>query len=235
MLLKVDSKIFQEYPKVILGVAVLDGIDNKGNNPEIQNLLREAEQLALQNLGDTPIVEHPHIALWREVYRTFGAKPKKYPSSIENMLRRVAKGDLVRHINKLVDIYNVISLKYLVPVGGEDIDKINGNVLLTFANEKEDPVVLLGEKEARTPYFGEVIYKDDTGTICRRWNWKEADRTKLTEDTENAVIVIEGLPPVDRGEIQTALDDLSSLVKEYCGGKILTSILDKNNPQVVLK
>ncbi len=216
MLLKVDSKIFQQYPKVILGVAVLEGIDNKGNNPEIQNLLREAEQLALQNLGDTPIVGHSHIAPWREVYRTFGAKPKKYPYSIENLLRRVAKGDLVRHINKLVDIYNVISLKYLVPVGGEDTDKISGNVLLTFANEKENPVVLLGEKEARPPYFGEVIYKDDIGTICRRWNWKEVDRTKLTEDTKNAVIVIEGLPPVD-------------------GGEILTSILDKNNPQVVLK
>ena len=81
------------------------------------------------------ISEHPHIAPWREAYRQFGAKPKEHPSSIENLVRRVLKGWTVPHVNPLVDLYNTISLRHLVPVGGEDLDRVEGDVLLTFATD----------------------------------------------------------------------------------------------------
>ena len=231
---RIEPEIFDQYPEVILGVTVVHGMNNVGDNAEITDLLRNGEKTALENLGDTLIVEHPCIVPWREAYRKFGAKPKDYPSSIENLMRRIAKGEEVRHINTLVDIYNVISLKHFVPVGGEDIDKMDGDVLLTIAKENEDPVVLLGEKEARPPYPNEVIYKDHKGTICRRWNWKECDRTKLTEETKNCFIVIEGLPPVDKNKVEKAISELAKLVQKYCGGEVATAILDKTNPQVHL-
>lgn len=234
MNLKIDQKIFAQFPEVILGVATLHGIDNTEDNPEITKTLRNAESEVINSIGHIPITEHPFIIPWREAYRQFGAKPKDYPSSIENLLRRVLKGEQVRHINKLVDIYNVISLKYLVPVGGEDISKIKGDVVLTFASDNETPIVLLGENEARPPHLGEVIYKDDIGTLCRRWNWKEADITKLTEQTKDAFVVIEGLPPADRARIEQAVSALAELIQKYCGGNILTFILDKTNPQVEL-
>lgn len=234
MYLRIDPEIFDQFPEVILGVVVLHGINNTGNNAEITGLLRDGEKTALESLGDMVIVEHPCIVPWREAYRKFGAKPKDYPSSIENLIRRISKGEEVRHINKLVDIYNVISLKHFVPVGGEDVDKMDGDVLLTIAKENEESVVLLGEKEARPPYPKEVIYKDNKGTICRRWNWKEVDRTKLTEETKNCFIVIEGLPPVDKNKIEKAINEFVKLVKKYCGGDVTTTILDKTNPQVQL-
>lgn len=235
MKLKIDPKIFEQYPEVLLGVAVLHDIDNNGEGEGLNQALREAEKEAVEKIGNTPVTEHPNIAPWREAYRKFGAKPKKYPSSIENLVRHILSGEQVRHINKLVDVYNVISLRHLVPVGGEDTDKIKGDVLLTFAGDNEKEVVLLGEKEARPPYPEEVIYKDDIGTICRRWNWKEADRTKLTEDTKNAFIVIEGLPPVGREQIQKALSELSELLKKYCNCEVVTTILDKDNSKVEIK
>ncbi len=234
MNLTIEKKIFEQYPETILGVAILHGINNKGEILEITDLLRSAEKKAIEGLGDIPITEQPFIIPWREAYRKFGAKPKDYPSSIENLLRRISKGEQLRHVNKLVDIYNIISLKHFVPVGGEDLVKIEGDVLLTIAGDNEVPVVLLGEKEARSPYPNEVIYKDNQGTICRRWNWKEADRTKLTEKTANAFVVIEGLPPIDSDKIQEALTKLVELVKKYCGGEIQTAILDKSNPQMEL-
>lgn len=234
MNLLIEDKIFEQFSDVILGVAVLHNINNKGNDSEIADLLRETEKEVVENLGNIPIIENPSIAAWREAYRKFGAKPKDYPSSIENLLRRISKGEQVRHINKLVDIYNIISLKFFAPVGGEDLAKIEGNVLLTVAGSNEAPVTLLGEHEARPPYPNEVIYKDNIGTLCRRWNWKEADRTKLTENTTHAFIVIEGLPPVDKDKIQQAITELAELVKRFCGGEIQTTILDKSNPQVKL-
>lgn len=235
MKLRIDQKIFEQYPEVLLGVAVLHNINNKGEEEELSQFLREAEKLAIEKVGNIPIAEHPNIISWRETYRKFGAKPKDYPSSIENLVRRILKGEQVRHINKLVDIYNVISLRHLVPVGGEDTEKINGDVSLTFAEGDEEAIFLLGEKETRPPNPNEVIYKDDAGAICRRWNWKEADRTKLTENTTDAFMVIEALPPVRKEQLQAALSELSEMLKKYCGCQITVTILDMDNLEVNIK
>ncbi len=142
------------------------------------------------------------------------------------------RGYAIRHINKLVDIYNAISLRYLLPVGGEDLNTMEGDILLTVATENEVAVMLLGEDEARSPQAGEVIYKDNRGAICRRFNWKEAERTKLTEDTSNVILVIESLPPVETALLQQAVSDLAAMVERYCGGRIETAILDISKPKV---
>jgi DNA/RNA-binding domain of Phe-tRNA-synthetase-like protein len=141
----------------------------------------------------------------------------------------VVKGHHLPHINLLVDLYNMISLRQVVPIGGEDIDKIEGDVELTFATEDEAPVRLLGESEERPPRPGEVIYKDNNSAICRRWNWKQADRTKFTDQTSNGFLVIEGLPPVDRQLVEHAIDELSTLMQTYCGGQITTGIVNGGN------
>jgi len=235
MKLRIDQRIFEQYPEVLLGVLVLRNIDNQGNNEELYELLRNAEKDAIQKIGETPVTEHPNIVPWREAYRKFGAKPKDYPSSIENLLRRILKGEQIRHINKLVDVYNIVSLKHIVPVGGEDTDKIKGDVWLTIAGDNEQKIYLLGEKEERAPYVNEVFYKDESGAICRRWNWKEAERTKLTEETKNAFMVIESLPPVGREQINNALGELSTLLKKYTNCEVNSFILDKDNFEVEIK
>ncbi|MEK7111419.1 MAG: phenylalanine--tRNA ligase beta subunit-related protein [Patescibacteria group bacterium] len=235
MKFRIDQKIFEQYPEVLLGVVVLHNVNNKGEGEGLSQLLRETEKLTVEKIGDIPVAEHPNIISWREVYRKFGAKPKDYPSSIENLIRRILKGEQVRHINKLVDIYNVISLRHLVPVGGEDTEKINGDVLLTFAGDNEKAIFLLGEKEARPPYPNEVIYKDDAGAICRRWNWKEADRTKLTEETTDAFMTIEALPPVKKEQLQTALSELSEMLKKYCNCEVAVIVLNRDNLEVDIK
>jgi DNA/RNA-binding domain of Phe-tRNA-synthetase-like protein len=136
-----------------------------------------------------------------------------------------------RRINPLVDLYNAVSLRHFVPVGGEDLGAVSGEVELRFAGENEPPVRLLGEplESARPPKAGEVIYADDLGALCRRWNWKEADRTKLTEKTTRGFLVVEALPPVGRAELDAALADLKGLVEKYCGGTVRSGVLDREN------
>ena len=235
MNLLIADTIFDEYPDLVLGIAILQNIDNSQDRDEITERLRAAESALPGRFGDLPVIQHPYIATWREAYRKFGAKPKDYPSSVENLTRRVLNGTQIAHINNLVSLYNTISLRYILPVGGEDLDKIAGDVLLTRAANEEAAVYLLGEKEARAPHPGEIIYKDDVGAICRRWNWKEADRTKLTRETRNAFLVIETLPPVTRDIVETATHELADLVKEYCGGTVSTAFLDKNNRTIRLR
>lgn len=235
MKLVISNSMFADFPDMVLGVVILHGIDNALDNPEITSLLRQAETELPTRFGGTPVIEHPAIATWREAYRKFGAKPKDYPSSVENICRRVLNGAKIGHINNLVSLYNTISLRHILPVGGEDLDTITGDVQLTRAGDNEPAVFLLGEKEAHAPRPGEVIYKDDIGAICRRWNWKEVDRTKLTPATRNAFLVIEALPPVAREEVTSAIQELAELVSHYCGGTVTTAFLDQGNRAVDLQ
>ena len=224
--------IARVFPGALIGVAAFEGVRNSGESAGLAELLRREEDEAVRRLGTARPAEHPLIVPWREAYRAFGAKPKDHPSSIENLLRRVLKGHRLPHVNRLVDLYNAVSLRHLVPVGGEDLGSVDGDVELRFAGETEPAVRLLGEppESARPPKPGEVIYADGQGALCRRWNWKEAERTKLTEATTRGFLVVEGLPPVGRAEVDAALEDLSAMVVEHCGGAVRTGVLDREHP-----
>ncbi len=228
----IERGVFDRFPGLQVGVVLAFDIDNRGEREETLDLLRLEEVRVVSDLAGTLPAEHPQIAPWREAYRAFGANPKKYPSSIENLVGRLLRGGRVRHINLLVDIYNIASLRYLVPVGGEDLDRMDGDIRLTVASSDEAAIILLGEDEARAPQPGEVIYKDSIGAICRRFNWKEAERTKLTEETHNAILVIEALPPVETAKLRQAIDDLATMLGQWCGGRTKSALLQAESPQV---
>ena len=234
MKLTIRPEVLALFPDAIVGIAAATQIRNSGEDPADAADLRRAEAEVPARFSGVPPAEHPRIAAWREAYRRFGAKPKDNPSSIENLARRVLKGWQVPHVNRLVDIYNAISLETLLPAGGEDLDAIDGDVELTLAGENEPPVRLLGDPEARPPKPGEVIYRDRAGAICRRWNWKEADRTTLTEATSRAILVVEGLPPATREEVSAAVEELARRVRERCGATVVTAILDRDRPELEL-
>ena len=227
MKFKIDYRIFEKFPDLTTGVVICKNLNNSGTAEEVQKEIRIQENKIRGEYNIETLSQNPRIDVWRKTYSVFGAKPKENKSSVESLYRLVLQGVNLRHINKLVDIYNFISLKYMAPVGGEDMDKIQGDVTLTFAESNESAVLLLGDKESRPPHIGEVIYKDNISAICRRWNWREADRTKFTEETKNCFLVIEGLIPVTKQEIENATKELKDLVQKSCGGNVSYIILDK--------
>jgi lysyl-tRNA synthetase class 2 len=187
--------------------------------------IREREVEIQREFDSETLSQHPKIRAWRQAYSSFGAKPKKYKSSVESLYWLVLKGNELRSINKIVDIYNYISLKHLVPVGGDDTAKVDGDIRLKFARGDE-PFTPLNSEEIETPKEGEVVYTDSKEVLCRRWNWRECDKTKMTEDTREALLVVEGLPPVTKEEMQKIIEELSTLISEYCSGETRTFILD---------
>lgn len=224
-MLEVDPQIYTRFPGVLIGTVHARELDNRCPQAEITTQLRAAEALARDQLAGVPIVEHPHIAPWRDAYRAFGAKPKKYPSSIEALGRRVVKGGELPSINPLVDLYNAVSLRHLLPVGGEDLERINGRLQLRFAGDDEPETSLLGRPVAAAPEPGEVIYADAESAVCRRWNWREAARTCLSAETSSALLVIELLPPVAPEILHTALNELAAAVTRYCGASTEVAVL----------
>jgi len=225
---KVDKNIFVDFGNPVIGAIVVRNIDNTAISPEISKLLREAESGLRDKMSGIDIPAHPNIAPWREAYRKFGSKPNDFRSSPEALARIVLRGSEIRNINPLVDLYNLISLKYIIPVGAEDLDKMEGDLELTFANGTESYVPLGAEKND-PPSPGEVIYKDSAGVICRRWNWREGDRTKITPETKNAIVVIESIASIP---IEEATRELDSLIRKYCGGETKAFYLTRDIPEV---
>lgn len=232
MKFSVDEKIFKKWPEVIIGGLVLTDFDNKGTDKEILKLLRDQENKTQQELASLEMGQIPGVAAWRQIHKAFGSDPREYPSSIEALLRRARGGKQLPEISKLVDLYNYFSLKYKVPAGAEDVDKISGDVVLTFANGNESGKYL-GSDAVDTCFAGEVIYKDDKGFICRRWNWREADRTKIGENTKNALLVFEIALPTTTETLENLLKEAGELTSKFLKGSQTNFTLSQQNPKIV--
>jgi lysyl-tRNA synthetase class 2 len=229
----VDDQIFEKFPELVLGIVIAKHLDNRGSAEELRALISDQQETVRLHTRSETLSELPRIAAWRQAYSSFGAKPKKYKSSVESLYQMVLKGIDLRQINKIVDIYNYISLKHMVPVGGDDISRVEGDITLRFAFEGEMFRPLNSDNVEKTK-LGEVIYSDDIEVLCRRWNWRECDKTKMTEQTEEAMLVVEGLLPVDKEEMERIIEDLWSMVEKFCGGEIRSQILFKGEAMSVI-
>ena len=230
---KIEDDFWQLFPKAKIGVIVCKGIDNTNKDKQkYEKMISKGRKEALEYLNYQRLSINPVVKVWRDVFKKFKTK-KGARSSIEALLKRVKKGKNLWSINPLVDIYNSISLKYGLPCGGEDINKFSGDLRLTKA-EGNEQFVPLGRDKNSSPYEEEIIYKDDEGAVCRCWNWREAERTKLTEDTKDAFLIIELVDEKREDEFKEALKELSAKVKDNLGGSNSITILDKENEEVII-
>ncbi|MFE1271460.1 B3/4 domain-containing protein [Streptomyces sp. NPDC058758] len=198
------------------------GLVNGPSDATSSGLLDEAaRRLAARLDGRTPD-QDPHVAAWRAAYTAFGAKPSRTRNSAEALARRaLADGGLPR-INRLVDAYNAISVAHLVPVGGEDLNRIQGDMRLVRATGEEDFVTVAGgEQSVEHPEPGEIVWCDEQGVTCRRWNWRQGPRTRIDDDTTDALFLLESLAPMPRGELLAAGEELvEALLKVSPGARI---------------
>ena len=223
----ISKEIFEKYPYLEVGVIVCRDICNNKQDDDIQKMIKEVVEEKRQQVDNEDVAKIPTIAKWREIYKSFGAKPKDYKCSCESLLKRILKKDMPM-INSLVDIYNYVSMKFVLTAGGGDLDTIEGNLFLDFAIGDEE-FIPLGEESNNPPWKGEVIYKDNKGVTCRCFNWREGDRTKLTENTKNALLVVENIIESESDTLSDALNELKMLIEKYCFGKCDIKILNKEN------
>lgn len=230
----IDPAIPGLFPHVKMGVLVCKDLDNHNSSPEIAELLRATEEEARQKYTVENLSTLPKIADWREAYRKFGFSPSAHRSSIEALLRRVLQGKQLPSINPIVDLYNIVSLKYVLAAGGDDLDKVEGGITLTVADGSE-LFVMLGTDKPEPIKKGEVVYRDDKEVLCRSWNYRECEKTKITENTKNVCLVLEGLEHASSEEINAAISELKHLLQKYCHGTYMEFFLDKKTIEAPLK
>jgi DNA/RNA-binding domain of Phe-tRNA-synthetase-like protein len=229
----VDQAIFERFPQYTRAIVVARGIDNRGLEPEVEEMLREAEARCEALFAAEDLTSHPRIACWREAYRVLDMKPGKNYSSGESLARRARGGSRVPYVNTLVALMNGFSLRHLVPSGGDDLDAVQGDLVLRLAKGDEE-FVPLGGKEAEHPEPGEAIYVDAEQVLCRRWNWRQGDGTKITPSARNVLVNIDCLPPVDMAEAETLAVELAEFVRGSCGGSVRHGLITVSQPAVEL-
>ena len=218
MKVTVDENFWEIFPDAQISVLSVKGLNNQVDESKdayFQNLLNEASKKAMAFIPDEVFTQNQVIQEWREAFSRFKTK-KGARSSIEALLKRVSQGHEFRPINPLVDLYNSISLSYALPCGGEDVKCIQGDLHLGKAKGGEI-FFPLGAEEDAPALPEEIIYYDEVGAVCRNLNWREAQRTMLTEETTEAVLVIEAIQPNQKERALEAIEDLNQLIQDYFG------------------
>lgn len=220
----IDDAVRELRPDYRAVLIVAEGLTGGESNEESETLLFAAEEHMRGELEHTSPEDLPHVAAWRDAYRAFGAKPQRTRNSAEALLRRA---DALPRINALTDAYNAVSVRYQTPLGGENLDAYDGPLRLTRASGDEDFATMAsGAEVIEHPDAGEVVWRDDAGVTCRRWNWRQCYRTRLTEETTNAVFICDILDvePGDGEQRATDVRDaLCDALRAVSPGVQLTS------------
>lgn len=203
----VDPAVLALRPDYRALLLVADDLRGGASDDASEALLQRAEAHARELTSDGEVEELPHIAAWREAYRAFGAKPQRTRNSLEALTRRAIDG--LPRVDRLTDIYNAISVLHQIPVGGEDLDHYDGPPHLTRATGSEGfDTTASGQPVTEHPEPGEVVWMDDAGVTCRRWNWRQGHRTRLTDHTSRALFILDALAPMTDEQLDAVADAL---------------------------
>ena len=205
--LAVTADVHALRPDFAVCAIAITGAGNGPGDAASEAWLRDAEAFAAAP-ADLP----PHVTAWQEAFRAFGAKPQRTASSVEALWKR-ARGGVLPRVNWLVDLYNAVSVRHVLPVGGEDLERYTGPIrLIRAAGDEPFDTVASGETVVEHPAPGEVVWTDDLGVTCRRWNWRQCTRTRLTEASTTILFLLERLEPMPLADLEAAGDALVAAV-----------------------
>ncbi len=225
--------ILRRFPQIVGGAILARGVTNGPTPVSLQVLYQDEQQRTLQRIGSTPLSQIESLAAWRRAFRDFGVDPTQYRSASEALLRRLTKKGSIPSINLLVDIGNLVSIRYALPVAVFERRVLQGVVTVHFADGSER-YSELGENEEDHPKPGEVVFSDETRlVIARRWCWRQSEPSAAGAQTRECLITIEAHHTTGHHDIEAALHDLLTLLKNYVGGTFTSAILDAEHPALI--
>lgn len=211
-LFQYDAAVLNRFPGVVGGVILARGLSNGPTPLPLLDAFQAEQRATRARLGDTPLAELPSLAAWRRVFSGFGVKPTQYRSAAEALLRRLTKQGDIPSLNALVDLGNLVSIRYALPVAIFDLAQMTGAVTVALA-QGDERFTPLGEFETEHPEPGEVIFVDEARLVsARRWCWRQSQQSAAHAQTRDALITVEGHHERARDDVRAALDDLMTLL-----------------------
>jgi DNA/RNA-binding domain of Phe-tRNA-synthetase-like protein len=220
-----EPAIISRYPLLAGGIILGHDLKNGPSSVEVIDLYLGEQKKVIEKIGSTPLSELPTLAGWRAAFRAFGVDPTGYRSAAEALLRRLTKKGDIPSINTLVDLCNLVSIRYGLPVAAIDRRFISGPITVRFARGDET-FVNLNQSEADHPAAGEVIFTDEKDVVvARRWCWRQSEESAARDETTDVLITIEAQNEGGMDLVKSAAADLQDLLKIHVGGQYSTYFL----------
>ncbi len=190
-------------------------------NEEMNDAVEEARVATIQEVLRAQIdpKADPVLKGFRDLHEAVGCSNRKFVASPENLVSMVQSTSRLPHVNVLVDLYNIVSLRTHLALGAHDVDHIDGNVhlRLTRGDERFVPLGADAPKAIRT---GEYGYVDDANEVICRLEVRQVEKTKVGVDTKHCFFIVQGNKATDRDHLQRAKDDLITLLTRHVGGNV---------------
>lgn len=227
-----DPAILARYPGIRAGVIRATGLANGPSPPRLREAYRAEQAAVAARLEGSALADLPSIAAWRRTFSSFGAKPTQYRNAAEALLRRLTKQGDIPSINTLVDIGNLVSIRYALPVAVCDQAAVTGGTTVRFATGEERFTDIGGTEPVR-PEPGEVIFADEAGVVtARRWCWRQSAQSATGAETVDALVIVEGLHEVAGPDVAAAASYVADLLVAYQpGSQIRRYGLSAANPR----
>ena len=230
----VEDKVFEMLPDYCLGIVIADGVDNDGEKKLIKTMLDESAAVFAKMYAGQDIRELPHIKACRDAFRSLGMNPNKFMCSIEALTKRVQKSGQLPHINPIVDLGNALSVKYQLPMGAHDIERMDADGLAVRFSTGQDTFMPMGETQTEVMPDGELVYVSGHTVKTRRWLWRQSEDGKITEKTRSVFFPIDGFALVDLDAVVQARDELAGVLQTVFGCHVKTGLVNRENPGIDL-
>ena len=220
-LFRYDPGVLERFPTTVGGLVHARGVVNGLSPPALASAFRAEQELALELLGDRPVGTLPSIAAWRRAFAAFGVEPTRYRNAAEALLRRLTKHGEIPSVGTLVDIGNLVSSRYALPVAVLDLAGVAGTINVRFAQGSEE-FTNLGTNSVEHPDAGEVAFVDEKDVVhARRWCWRQSAQAAARPETEEILIAVEGHHETAAEDVAAALGDLESLLRGHASADVL--------------
>jgi DNA/RNA-binding domain of Phe-tRNA-synthetase-like protein len=218
-----DPAIAARFPTIHGGAIHAIRLRNGSSPARLVEAFADEQERVRARIGDTPLSELPSVAAWRRVFRDFGVDPTGYRSAAEALLRRLTKQGSIPSINTLVDLGNLVSIRYGLPVAVFDQAAVTGGTTVRFATGDES-FIDLGSGERESPQAGEVIFIDEAGLVsARRWCWRQSAESASGPNSTEVLITVEGHHAGASENVRGAVEDLEALLREHASPEAMTS------------
>ena len=229
----VENAVFDLLPTVCFGVVVARNVNNDDGSEQIITMLDEAVKKTREKYSSIKPKEHPDLQPYRRAFEKLGINPNRFPCSVEALSSRIAKGGRLPDINPAVNLVNVYSLHYTLPMGAHDLDSSGSDILVRFSRA-DDIFIPFGGGKPEVPDQGELVYAAGNMIKTRKWIWRQSEIGKVTEDSRNIFFPIDGFADFNRDTVQRACDLLAENLKNRLGGTVTTHYLDSTNRSILL-
>ncbi len=227
-----DKRIIENYPNLTAGVIVARDMSNEATSDELRGEYLAEQEAVKTRIGDTALSQLPSLSAWRRAISAFGVSPTKYRSAAEALLRRLTKKGDIPCINTLVDIGNLVSIRYGLPVAIFDTREIALPITVHYSDGSEF-YMELGSEAMIHPEPGEVIFSDEKKmVVARRWCWRQSATSAASDNTTDAVITIEAHHENAAVDIGNALEDLHTHLERFAAGSLKSATLNGDQPSI---